>query len=449
MLAYAHINLLAILSGFSQDEAVRVATDSLYIKGTAVHKLSRIHAFVGKQVCQCGDDMCISCLLEEEYQPPVEPAQWRDKDETLYMPQDHAAYTPKADDRLATHRLSYLNGGGGSGKPTRAIELFRNSEPLVLTPTHRLAKEMRGRGAKSQAYHSFFRWSGQKDWTAERMGQKYIPRIIIWDEVCTVPQPILQTFLEWLDLRGVQVICCGDHGQPLPIARHAPHDWLRQHVDHYEVIELDHRGKEQTLKNLKRAMCLKSDKVQCQEIRKALPGCLGWDRFLKMWSADDLMVAGRTAVRDQAQRILLAKQKLCFPDMTVPLLYHPKDTRCQNIMVAIPGTNQQEELVLNDEVRVSIEAAEQAIQTQDWRLGYGMTVHSSQGLTIKDPQKVWIIDDFLQWSNLAYLAVSRVEYLSQLDRVAAPPAEGANSSAIVRTPTEHEVRRTIQKKLVA
>ncbi len=59
-------------------------------------------------------------------------------------------------------------------------------------------------------------------------------------------------------------------------------------------------------------------------------------------------------------------------------------------------------------------AAEKAIKTDDWRLGYALTVHSSQGLTIHNPQKVWIIDDYLQWSNLAYLAVSRVEYLSQL-----------------------------------
>ncbi len=77
----------------------------------------------------------------------------------------------------------------------------------------------------------------------------------------------------------------------------------------------------------------------------------------------------------------------------------------------------REELVLNDIVDVSIEAAEAAIKTDDWRLGYALTVHSSQGLTIHAIQKVWIIDDYLQWSNLAYLAIARVEYLTQLERV--------------------------------
>ena len=70
----------------------------------------------------------------------------------------------------------------------------------------------------------------------------------------------------------------------------------------------------------------------------------------------------------------------------------------------------KEVLVLNDVVNVEVEAAEMAIRTDDWRLGYSVTVHSSQGLTIYNPQKVWIIDDYLQWFNLAYLAVSRVEY---------------------------------------
>ena len=55
-------------------------------------------------------------------------------------------------------------------------------------------------------------------------------------------------------------------------------------------------------------------------------------------------------------------------------------------------------------------------------------------------------NDFLQWSNLAYLAVSRVEYLSQLERVVCPPEEGFEG---VCTLTEQQLRKTIIKKLVA
>jgi len=182
---------------------------------------------------------------------------------------------PCHDDPLTRHQLSYLNGGGGSGKTTRAIELFHVRDPLVFTPTHRLAKEIRVRGAEAQTYHSFFRWSGQAEWTPERMGQKYMPRVIIWDEVCTVPRHILQMFLDWLQNRGVQVICCGDQGQPPLIAGEMPHDWLKQAAGYYEEIEIDHRAKDPALKALKRSIHLQPDEDQCREMRKVLPGCLG------------------------------------------------------------------------------------------------------------------------------------------------------------------------------
>ena len=114
-------------------------------------------------------------------------------------------------------------------------------------------------------------------------------------------------------------------------------------------------------------------------------------------------------------------------------------------MVTVSGTDKKEELVLNDIVDVTIGAAEAAIRTDDWRLGYALTVHSSQGLTIKDPQKVWIIDEYLQWSNLAYLAVSRVEYMHQLERVVCSLDEGSK----VKQLTEQQLRTAIAKKLVA
>ena len=229
MLAYAHINLLIMLSRFSKIEAVRVATDSIYLQKEALHKLKNVEAFVMPRKFDCDDPLCIPCLLEEEFLPHVMPAQWRDKGEQFYMFEGHAvcfpepdfikyqhiwnpSIAPKWDDPLSRHKFSYLNGGGGSGKTTRAINLFRSKDPLVFTPTHRLAKEMRTRNVKTQTYHSFFRWSGA-EWSPERMGNKFIPRVIIWDEICTVPQHILKMFINWLLIRGVQIICCG-HRQP-------------------------------------------------------------------------------------------------------------------------------------------------------------------------------------------------------------------------------------------
>ena len=445
MLAYAHINLLEMLRRFTPDEAVRVATDSIYVKKKAMANLKGVQAYVAPKTCECGWEYCYSCLTGEAYQPPAALAQWRDKGEQIYTPAEHAAYTPKPEywsadknildstapdhkDPLTRHARSYLNGGGGSGKTTRVIELFRERKPLVFTPTHRLAKEMRLRGVEAQTYHSFFRWHGQTKWTPDRMGHKYIPRVIIWDEVCTVPQPILETFLNWLDFRGVQVICCGDQGQPPPIDGEAPHEWLREHVDYYEEITDDHRAKCPELRALKKGIRLQPDKIQCQEMRKVLTACRSWDDFVQAWHPRDLILVSRKIIRDQAQVLLFRHHKVAHPNEPVPLLYRPKDTRRQNVMVTIPGpqpmSERQQKLVLNDVVPVSVQTAQEVLSGRwgdDWALGYAMTVHSTQGLTIEDPQKVWIVDDYIEWSNLVYLAVSRVCYLSQLARCRPPP----------------------------
>ena len=169
---------------------------------------------------------------------------------------------------------------------------------------------------------------------------------------------------------------------------------------------------------------------------------------MEAWKPCDLILTSRQKVCDRAQRLLFECHEKNFPDTTVPLLYRPKDTRRQNIMVTIPGPlldgrPDGQEHVLNDVVEVTREVLDSK-WGRDWALGYAITVHSSQGLIVVDPQKVWIIDDYLQWSNLSYLAVSRVEYMHQLERVVCPPEEGSEGAG-----TEQQLCKVIQRKLVA
>ncbi|MEW8689114.1 MAG: hypothetical protein AB2556_25110 [Candidatus Thiodiazotropha sp.] len=171
---------------------------------------------------------------------------------------------------------------------------------------------------------------------------------------------------------------------------------------------------------------------------------------MEAWKPGDLILTSRQKVRDRAQQLLFERHEEYFPDTPVPLLYRPKDTRRQNIMVTIPGRPNQEELVLNDVVEVPLKYAREVLSGKlgsDWALGYATTVHSSQGLTIADPKKVWLIDDYLQWSNLAYLPVSRVEYLSQLERVVCPLEEG--SEGVTPLQSNNQLRKAIARKLVA
>ena len=68
------------------------------------------------------------------------------------------------------------------------------------------------------------------------------------------------------------------------------HDWLKEQADYYEEVQVDHRAKDDALKDLKRRIRLQTDKVQCQKMRIALPTCLGWDRFVEQWRPNDLIL---------------------------------------------------------------------------------------------------------------------------------------------------------------
>ena len=82
------------------------------------------------------------------------------------------------------------------------------------------------------------------------------------------------------------------------------------------------------------------------------------------------------------------------------------------------GLTEKQTLVLNDIVLVDISAVEDALRADKspWTLGYVTTIHSSQGLTISDTI-VWMVDNRIEWSNLVYLAVSRVRRINQLRRI--------------------------------
>ncbi|MEW8689184.1 MAG: hypothetical protein AB2556_25460 [Candidatus Thiodiazotropha sp.] len=171
---------------------------------------------------------------------------------------------------------------------------------------------------------------------------------------------------------------------------------------------------------------------------------------MEAWKPGALILTSRQKVRDRAQQLLFERHEEYFPDTAVPLLYRPKDTRRQNIIVTIPGRLNPEELVLNDVVEVPLKYAREILGGKwgsDWALGYAITVYSSQGLTIADPKKVWIIDDYLQWSNLANLAVLKMEYLSQLERVVCPLEEGSEGVTLLQS--NNQLRKAIAKKIVA
>lgn len=88
--------------------------------------------------------------------------------------------------------------------------------------------------------------------THERMGEKYIPKIIIWYEVFHGVRVHIKMDFDWLVTQTRDVIMCGDHGQPPRFVGSSPHDWLKEFVDYYEEIFDDHRAIDEPLKKFKK-----------------------------------------------------------------------------------------------------------------------------------------------------------------------------------------------------
>lgn len=143
------------------------------------------------------------------------------------------------------------------------------------------------------------------------MGQKLIPRVIIWDEVCTVPRPTLETFLGWLEGWGVQIICCPKSPEKCRTAGSA--SGVCQQTATMKRWRLIIEPKNPFSKPSK-TIPLRSDKIQCQKIRKAFPGCLGWERFVEAWRLCDLILTSRVKIHDRAQMLLFERHGEYFPD---------------------------------------------------------------------------------------------------------------------------------------
>ena len=87
--------------------------------------------------------------------------------------------------------------------------------------------------------------------------------------------------------------------------------------------------------------------------------------------------------------------------MLIPLIYRPRDGRKQNCLVPIPDSSEKRELVKNDIIYLSLDALPDEFlkdmladkKVIDWELGYAMTIHTSQEMTLKAPQHVWVIDE--------------------------------------------------------
>ncbi|CAG8838251.1 22586_t:CDS:2, partial [Gigaspora margarita] len=286
----------------------------------------------------------------------IQPGQWHDKGKKIYGPNEILHWeliknitestAPSIHNPITRSQVSYLNGGGGSGKTTHAIRIFKDINMVVFTHMNALAKNFQNDcKVKAQTWHSFFRWNGMGEWISEHMGKKKFPWVVIWDE----------------------------------------------------------------------GMRRKNNRMQSELFCGAIPVIEKWKYLEKEWSPSDRILSAHRLSRRLASQIYLKLHCTKYSEIPIPLIYRPKDGCKQNCLVPIPGSSEKKELVKNDIVHLPLNilpnkflqgmlGKEKAI---DWELGFAITIHTSQGMTLKAPQLVWVIDEHLAWDNLIYLAVGR------------------------------------------
>ena len=82
--------------------------------------------------------------------------------------------------------------------------------------------------------------------------------------------------------------------------------------------------------------------------------------------------------------------------MLISLIYRPRDGRKQNCLVPISGSSEKKELVKNDIIHLPLNTLPDEFlkdmlvdkKVIDWELKYAMTIHTSQGMTLKASQRV-------------------------------------------------------------
>ncbi|CAG8851063.1 3479_t:CDS:2, partial [Gigaspora margarita] len=123
-------------------------------------------------------------LKEQEIQE-IQPDQWHNKGEKIYRLDENIIYWPKdrhweliknipdsivptIHDPITRCQKLYLNGGGGSGKTTRAIRIFKDINMIIFTYTNALAKDFQ------EKYNN-----GVGEWTPKHMREEKFSQVVI------------------------------------------------------------------------------------------------------------------------------------------------------------------------------------------------------------------------------------------------------------------------------
>lgn len=472
VLAYMHIAVLSKLAACPG--AVRVATDSITLPGA----------------------------------PPPAPenpkyGEWRVKDRPKSWRPDWAAglggKTTRADlgqlgaevaeypalpPGLFEAPLIYLDGQGGSGKTTMAIEALAGRRVVVLSKDWLGVGDLedkigeaaeKGSDVKrmeATTYHTFWHVGFAPEtcpakcgkcfacagWNPATMGRsaafRGLPEVVVWDEPGYAPaEKLLRPVLAYCREKGVRVIAAGDvvgqqrqfrdRGAGDPEVHRLLSDLGAQVV----FMEGDRRALCPELRALKKRIWRQPEPMQMGLARAALEAVGRAGRLkaaLAAWHPRALFAVCTNQEGKQIEEALLKEHEARFPDHPVPMRFAPGEADRKlyrpGSTVLVPGylIDGAEEVpaVVGTKVWVERGAALHYLRNEPgraWVYDGWRTIHGLQGHTVgcetdeyDEEHSLFVLTGSLggTWNrNATYTAVSRVRHLRQLYWVAARPGE--------------------------
>ena len=154
------------------------------------------------------------------------------------------------------------------------------------------------------------------------------------------------------------------------------------------------------LQELKKKMQCQNNRVQSDLFREALPNTEKWEYLEAEWKPLDHILSAHLLFRRITSQRCLKLHREKYSNVPIQLIYRPRNGHKQNYLVPIPGSSEKRELVKNDIIHLPLNTLPDKFlkdmladkKVIDWELGYAMTIHTSQGMTLKASQRVWVID---------------------------------------------------------
>lgn len=343
----------------------------------------------------------------------VEPGQWKDEAfRRIEYSRGRPLLTPSFDDVRALagqfweplcrdEPITVIEGPPGFGKTTLCLKMLENRPFVALTPTHRLKDGLRAKGVPALTWQFALRPRGKFDPNAVRVrrGQTvYIAEIGSWS------REEAELILTWLvKEHGCRVVADGDRRQMPPFQGVGPWSWLDAsplaRVDWF--AEKDWRSKEPELAEFKMDLRALTTNWDVMQVIIGRVGDTPYGDFLAAWHPRDFVYVTTHAMRARIHKDLVRVhiQSPALAKCPVRVRYGESTGSKNGIEDLIP-------------LGAAIPAGADLAYTTTYSACQGETASPVDGVS----PRVWLVNHRLSeyFVNAAYVAATRVEFISQL-----------------------------------